>query len=84
MWYEEFNWAIMFILNTGINLYFFVSGDMQSSNDPRWMCVYISLVFGAVYLRCGRSLLPVFIAHGVVDTVGITAFYMGWADLIGR
>ena len=57
MWYEEFNWAIMFILNTGINLYFFVSGDMQSSNDPRWMCVYISLVFGAVYLPfqiCGH------------------------------
>lgn len=44
----------------------------------------VALVFGAVYLRCGRSLLPLFIAHGVVDTVGITAFYMGWADLLGR
>ena len=50
MWYEEFNWAIMFILNTGISIYFFLSGDLQSSSDPRFKCVYISLLFGAIYL----------------------------------
>ena len=50
MWYEEFNWAIMFILNTGISIYFYLSGDLQSSSDPRFKCVYISLLFGVIYL----------------------------------
>jgi len=50
MWYEELNWAIMFILNTAINVFFLVSGDMHSSSDPRWTCVYLSLVFGIIYL----------------------------------
>jgi hypothetical protein len=50
MWYEEFNWAFMFILNSAINLFFFFSGDMQSSNDPRWTTVYLSLLFGVIYL----------------------------------
>lgn len=49
MWYEEFNWLFMFILNTAINLVFFFSGDMESS-DPRWTCVYLSLIFGAIFL----------------------------------
>lgn len=50
MWYEELNWTIMFVLNTIINLYFFFSGDMQQSQDPRWACVYLSLIFGVIYL----------------------------------
>lgn len=49
MYYEECNWTIMFILNTAINICFFFSGDMESS-DPRWSCVYLSLIFGAIYL----------------------------------
>ena len=50
MWYEELNWTTMFILNTIINLYFFFSGEMEHSKDPRWACVYLSLIFGAIYL----------------------------------
>lgn len=49
MWYEEFNWLFMFVLNTAINIVFFFSGGMESS-DPRWTCVYLSLVFGAIFL----------------------------------
>lgn len=49
MWYEEFNWAIMFVLNTMINLAFFFTGDVFGG-DPRWNCVWVSLVFGAIFL----------------------------------
>ncbi len=37
----------------------------------------VGMVFGCIYLRCGRSLLPVFLAHGLVDTIGITGLYLG-------
>jgi hypothetical protein len=49
MWYEEFNWAIMFVLNTIINVTFLFYGDVYGS-DPRWNCVWISLLFGAIFL----------------------------------
>ena len=49
MWYEEANWALMFTLNTIINLFYFFSGDYQQS-DPRWQCIWLSLLFGAIYL----------------------------------
>lgn len=50
MYYEELNWAIMFILNSVINVFFLLSDDMQNSNDPRWTTVYLSLLFGVIYL----------------------------------
>lgn len=50
MWYEELNWAVMFILNTAINVFFVFSDDMKNSNDPRYTCVYLSLIFGAIFL----------------------------------
>jgi hypothetical protein len=50
MWYEEFNWALMFIINTVISLWFVFTGDMFSSEDPRWKCVYLSLLFAVIYL----------------------------------
>jgi hypothetical protein len=49
MWYEEFNWALMFVLNTAVNLTFFLTGDVYGS-DPRWQCVWLSLLFGAIFL----------------------------------
>ena len=41
------------------------------------MVFVVALVFGAVYLRCGRNLWPVIVAHGLVDTVAMTALYLG-------
>jgi len=49
MWYEEFNWAVMFILNTAINGWYLLSGDVWGS-DPRWTCVWLSLIFAVIYL----------------------------------
>lgn len=43
----------------------------------------VGLVFGTVYVRCGRNLLPLVIAHGVIDTIAVTLLYMGRADLLG-
>jgi membrane protease YdiL (CAAX protease family) len=37
----------------------------------------VGLVSGAAYLANGRDLWPLIIAHGLVDTVGITALYLG-------
>ena len=38
----------------------------------------IGLIFGAVFIRCGRNLWPVIAAHGLIDTVAITSVYLGW------
>jgi membrane protease YdiL (CAAX protease family) len=37
----------------------------------------LGLAFGIVYRLNGRNLWPLFIAHGLVDSVGITAIYFG-------
>ena len=42
------------------------------------MIFTIGLILGAVFIRCGRNLWPVIVAHGVIDTIGITALYLGW------
>jgi CAAX protease family protein len=39
----------------------------------------IGLVSGGVYLAGDRNLWPVIIAHGLVDSVGITTLYLGLA-----
>ena len=41
----------------------------------------IGLAFGLVYLRC-RNLVPLIIAHGLIDTFAMTAIYLGYADLL--
>lgn len=43
----------------------------------------VGLVFGTVYVKCGRNLLPLVIAHGVIDTIAVTLLYFGRADLLG-
>jgi membrane protease YdiL (CAAX protease family) len=37
------------------------------------------LMFGAAYLIAGRNLWASVLAHGFVDTYGVTALYFGWA-----
>ncbi len=39
----------------------------------------LGLVSGVCYLVNGRNLWPLFIAHGLVDTVGITVLFLGIA-----
>ena len=38
----------------------------------------VGLVFGAMFIRSGRNLWPVIAAHGVIDTIAMTALYAGW------
>lgn len=42
----------------------------------------LAVVFGGVYIRSGRNLLPVIAAHGIIDSIGITAIYLGYSDVI--
>jgi membrane protease YdiL (CAAX protease family) len=42
----------------------------------------LALVFGAVYLKAGRNLLPLILAHGTIDTVSITLLYQGYGELL--
>ena len=42
----------------------------------------LALVFGAVYLKSGRNLLPLIVAHGLIDTYGLTMLYVGRADML--
>ena len=40
----------------------------------------LAFVFGVVYVKCGRNLWPVIMAHGLMDTLGITAIYLGQGE----
>lgn len=42
----------------------------------------LAVVFGGVYIRSGRNLWPLIAAHGILDTIGITAIYLGYGDAI--
>ncbi len=42
----------------------------------------LAVIFGGVYVRSGRNLLPVIVAHGIMDSMGITAIYLGYSDVI--
>lgn len=42
----------------------------------------LAIVFGGVYLRNGGNLVPLILAHGLIDSFAITAIYLGRADLI--
>jgi membrane protease YdiL (CAAX protease family) len=42
----------------------------------------LAVIFGGVYIRSGRNLLPVIVAHGILDSIGITAIYLGYSDVI--
>jgi len=39
----------------------------------------VGIITGAAYLANGRALWPLIIAHGLVDSVGLTALYLGLA-----
>ena len=41
------------------------------------MVFVVGLVFGVVFLRSGRNLWPVIVAHGIIDTIAITSIYLG-------
>ncbi len=41
----------------------------------------VALVMGWIYVRCGRNLWPVIVAHGIIDTIGMTALYLGYTTL---
>lgn len=40
----------------------------------------VGVVLGWFYLRAGRNLWPVIAAHGLIDTIGITLVYLGYAQ----
>lgn len=42
----------------------------------------LALVFGAVYVNNGRNLVPLVIAHGLIDTFAMTALYLGRPELL--
>lgn len=42
----------------------------------------VALVLGWVYVRVGRNLWPVIIAHGAIDTIGITLLYLGYGEAL--
>ncbi len=51
-----------------------------------WTGVIEIFVFGIgvgwLYRRSGRSLLPLILGHGIIDTIAMTAFFMGYGDAI--
>ncbi|SON77302.1 Putative membrane protease (fragment) [Xanthomonas phaseoli pv. phaseoli] len=38
----------------------------------------VGAAFGYAYLRSNRNLLALILAHGLVDTWGVTTLYLGW------
>ncbi len=43
----------------------------------------IALVFGGLYAVSKRNLVSCILMHGLVDTMAITAIYLGYADVMG-
>ena len=37
---------------------------------------------GTIYMISGRGLLPVILGHGIIDTLAMTAFYLGRGDVV--
>ena len=44
--------------------------------DPRMA----GLILGIAYLAADRNLCAPILAHGIIDTVGVAALYLGWAS----
>jgi hypothetical protein len=40
----------------------------------------VGLILGYVYLRGGRNLWPVIVAHGLIDTLSTTLVYLGYGQ----
>lgn len=40
---------------------------------------FLAIAIGVAYLAAGRSLIPVIIVHGLIDTFAMTDFYLGGA-----
>jgi hypothetical protein len=40
----------------------------------------VGLILGYFYLRAGRNLWPVIVAHGLIDTISITLVYLGYGQ----
>jgi len=43
---------------------------------------FLALLFGKLFIRSGRNLLPLILAHGIIDSIGITLIYLGFAELM--
>lgn len=41
----------------------------------------VALAFGTMFLVYKRNLWPIIILHGLIDTLGFVATYMGWEDI---
>ena len=68
-------WAIAIVAQAAI---FIVTHAYQDVTGMIQVFCY-ALAAGALYVACGRSLWPLILAHGLVDTVVMTDFYLGRA-----
>lgn len=57
-----------------------VFGAMHASQGVSGVLLtgLVGAVFGYAYLRSNRNLLALILAHGLVDTWGVTTLYLGW------
>lgn len=55
-----------------------IFGALHAIQGPTGMLVtaYIGMVFAGVYFLAGRNLWPVILAHGLIDSVGLTLMYL--------
>jgi len=65
-----------------LQAFLFAAGHFYQGITGMVNIFVVALVMGVVYIRAGRNFWPVIVAHGVIDTVGITALYLGYADLL--
>ncbi|HEX7037504.1 MAG TPA: type II CAAX endopeptidase family protein [Pseudomonadales bacterium] len=58
----------------------FALGHVYQGTTGMLSIFVVGLVLGYVYLRAGRNLWPPILAHGLIDTVGLTLLYLGFQD----
>lgn len=67
-----FGWTVALVVHAAI------FGWMHA--DQGWSGIIgtglVALIFGAIYLIGKRQLFPLILAHGIVNTIGLTAYYL--------
>jgi CAAX protease family protein len=70
---EKIGWAAANVLQAGVFALLHLNQGLAGAIPV----FAIALLFGYVFIRFGKSLWPLIVAHGLFDTVGLTLLYFG-------
>jgi membrane protease YdiL (CAAX protease family) len=66
-----------------VQAFVFSLGHLYQGAGGAIVVFAVALVFGSLYAVSKRNLVSCILMHGLVDTIAITAIYLGYADVMG-